>query len=62
MLLRYRDLREQEGIPYSRTHIWRLVKTGLFPRPFKLHPQAQNTWDRDVIREYKRRGAERVQP
>jgi len=24
------------GIPYSRAHIWRLMKAGLFPKCFKL--------------------------
>jgi predicted DNA-binding transcriptional regulator AlpA len=24
------------GIPYSRAHVWRLMRQGLFPRCFKL--------------------------
>ena len=24
------------GIPYSRTHIWRMMRTGSFPSSFKL--------------------------
>jgi predicted DNA-binding transcriptional regulator AlpA len=34
------------GIPYSRTHIWRLMKSGDFPRAFKLgkFPNSPPVW------------------
>lgn len=34
------------GIPYSRTHIWRLMSAGEFPRAFKLgsHRNSPPVW------------------
>ena len=34
------------GIPYSRTHIWRLIDSGKFPRAFKLgeHRNSPPVW------------------
>jgi predicted DNA-binding transcriptional regulator AlpA len=34
------------GIPYSRTHLFRLVKSGDFPRPFKVgsHRNSPPVW------------------
>lgn len=49
------------GIPYSRTHIDRLVKSGDFPQFFKLgsHPNSPRVWWlRDVI-EWLERNANR---
>ena len=34
-VLDYDGLREK-GIPYSRVHLWRLIKKGQFPTPIKL--------------------------
>jgi prophage regulatory protein len=34
-LLSHADLRTL-GIPYSREHIWRLIKDGKFPKPIKF--------------------------
>jgi prophage regulatory protein len=41
-LLSYEDL-ESKGIPYSRPHIWRLIKAGKFPKPVKIGA-AKNCW------------------
>lgn len=35
-LVTYRGLKSMYGIPYSRTHIARLVAAGRFPKPIKL--------------------------
>jgi predicted DNA-binding transcriptional regulator AlpA len=34
------------GIPYSRAHIWRLMRAGLFPQCFKLgnFPNSPPVW------------------
>lgn len=34
------------GIPYCRTHLFRLVKAGKFPKFFKLgdHPNSPTVW------------------
>jgi predicted DNA-binding transcriptional regulator AlpA len=34
------------GIAYSRTHIWRLMRSGKFPQAFKLadDPKARVVW------------------
>jgi predicted DNA-binding transcriptional regulator AlpA len=40
------------GIPYSRTHIWRLVASGDFPKPFKLGSHRNSPpvwWLREII-------------
>jgi prophage regulatory protein len=34
-LLSHADLRTL-GVPYSREHIWRLIKNGRFPKPVKF--------------------------
>jgi len=49
-LLSYEDLRAL-GIPYSKTHIWRLIQQGQFPKPVKMGrgKQALNTWIDDEI-------------
>jgi predicted DNA-binding transcriptional regulator AlpA len=34
------------GIPYSRAHIWRMMKAGTFPQAFKLgkHRNSHPVW------------------
>ena len=47
-LLAYSDLKSLKGIGYSRTHLWRLVKAGIFPRPTKIG-RGRNAWvEREV--------------
>jgi prophage regulatory protein len=41
-LLTYNDLAEF-GIPYSRSHLWRLWCAGKFPKPLKLS-SSLNAW------------------
>jgi prophage regulatory protein len=50
MLLQYRDLKAK-GVDYSKIHVWRLIKAGRFPKPFKLtdSPGARNYWDEREI-------------
>ena len=50
-LLIFEDLKTLKGIPFSRQHIHRLVKTGRFPKPFKASggPFGVNAWDESVI-------------
>jgi prophage regulatory protein len=47
-LLDYQGLRAK-GFPYSRTHLWRLVKAGKFPKPVKLGDGARNAWVEEEI-------------
>jgi prophage regulatory protein len=47
-LLDYQSLRAK-GFPYSRTHLWRLVKVGKFPKPVKLGDGARNAWVEEEI-------------
>jgi len=59
-LLNRRALREEKGIPYSDTHISRLVKAGKFPAPIKAgsdHPRAHNYWFEHEIDEHNARRA-----
>jgi prophage regulatory protein len=58
-LLGYEDLKAK-GINYSRPHLWRLIKAGLFPRPMKFGPGSRNSWvDEEIDDLIKRRLAER---
>ena len=38
-LLRYCDLKEKHGIPFSRRHLRRLEDTGKFPRRIHIGPK-----------------------
>ncbi len=49
-VLETRDLRDR-GIYWTREHIYRLVKLGRFPKPFKLGAKT-NCWTEDQIDEY----------
>ena len=42
------------GIPYSRTHIWRLMRRGRFPQCFKLEddPKARVVWWLSEVRSW----------
>jgi prophage regulatory protein len=42
-VLSHADLRDR-GIKYSKQHLNRLMKRGLFPRPVKLGSGGINTW------------------
>ena len=46
LVLSYDDLRTKKGIPYSRTHIKRLINEGKFPKPIKL-----SDWRRAFVEE-----------
>ncbi len=50
-VLNYDDLKPVKGIPYSKPHLWRLVKTGKFPAPIKWGA-ARNGWVEDEIDAY----------
>jgi prophage regulatory protein len=43
------DALKAKGFDYSRTHIWRLVKAGKFPKPVKLNKGARNAWVEEEI-------------
>lgn len=50
------------GIPYSRTQIWRMMKSGRFPRCFKLdeYRNSPPVWWRDEIIEWLENRAKRA--
>jgi prophage regulatory protein len=50
-MLSYADLRDR-GIKYSKQHLNRLSKRGLFPRPVKLGAGGINTWLEHEIDQY----------
>lgn len=39
-------------IPYSRTHVWRLVRAGKFPAPLKLSKNGRSAWRSDEVNEW----------
>ena len=45
-LVRVRDVLKLTGI--SRTSLWRLIKSGDFPAPFKLGPRMNCWYDQEV--------------
>jgi predicted DNA-binding transcriptional regulator AlpA len=50
------DLRDRKGIAWSRQHLWRKVRAGEFPKPFKLsgRERGPNVWDEGEIDEWLR--------
>ncbi len=61
-LLSYADLRDR-GIKYSKQHLNRLMKRGLFPRPVKLGAGGINTWlEHEIDRHLEDRIAARDAP
>jgi predicted DNA-binding transcriptional regulator AlpA len=50
-LYTFQDLKREWGIPYCRVHIYRLVKSGQFPKPFKFTPCGKNIWTHDQLNE-----------
>lgn len=40
--------------PFSRTSLWRRIKAGKFPKPYKLGPST-NVWDVQELREWRQR-------
>ena len=50
-VLGFHDLKPEKNIPWTRNHIYRLVRLGKFPRPFKLGDNT-NAWDEDTIDEW----------
>ena len=47
-LLRYRELKPEKGIPYSRMHIDRLEKAGKFPQRVRLGPNTVGWFDDEL--------------
>lgn len=43
VLLSYADLRTKKGVPFSRVHLWRLIRDGKFPKPIELS-KSRNAW------------------
>ena len=52
--VRYADLKPRYGIPFSRTHIARLYKAGIFPPPVRLAP-GTIAWEEEEILVYRER-------
>jgi prophage regulatory protein len=57
--VRYVDLKPRYGIPFSRTHLKRLVGAGLFPAPVNLGPATIAWIEEDVLAYGERIRAER---
>ncbi|SIT53161.1 Prophage CP4-57 regulatory [Mesorhizobium prunaredense] len=47
-LLSTADLKPVKGIRYSRVHINRLVKAGLFPKPVKIGPNCSGFVEEEI--------------
>ncbi len=50
-LLGFEDLKDAKGIPYSRVHLWRLIKAKQFPMPVALGP-GRKAWLETEIDEW----------
>ncbi len=51
--LRYKDLKEKYGIPFSRRHLDRLEAEGLFPKRVRLSKYLV-AWEDDEVVAYRR--------
>ena len=53
-LLSYADLKSQKGIPYSKAQLWRLEKTGRFPRRIALtdNPNGRHSWSEAEVDDF----------
>ena len=50
-VVNWKALKEQFGIPYTRTHSWRKMAAGTFPQSFKLGPYDNSPpvwWVREI--------------
>jgi predicted DNA-binding transcriptional regulator AlpA len=47
----WKGLKQEFGWPYSRSHTWRLMDAGKFPRAFKLgeHRNSHPVWRRREV-------------
>ena len=58
-VLRFSELKPEKGIPYSRQHVDRLEKAGLFPKRVKLGPATVGWFDDELDALLEAKGAER---
>ena len=58
-ILRYLDLKKIKGVPYSRVHLDRLERAGMFPRRIRLSPATVGWEESEVDAWLKSRMAER---
>jgi prophage regulatory protein len=58
-LLRYRELKLEKGIPFSRMHIDRLEKAGKFPRRVRLGLNTVGWFDDELDEHVEKAAAER---
>lgn len=49
-LLSYEDLKAK-GVPYTKGHLWRMIRAEKFPKPVKLG-EARNAWVETEIDEW----------
>lgn len=59
-LLRYRDLAPLKGIPYSRVHLSRLEKEGVFPKRVQVGPRRIGWPETEIDAYLQRRADERA--
>jgi len=58
--VRYSQLKEQYGIPFSKMHVDRLGNMGRFPRKVHLAPNTVGYWSDELEAWLEARSAERV--
>jgi prophage regulatory protein len=56
-LLAFPNLETEKGIPYSRQHLWRLIKAKRFPAPVRLGTNT-NRWVESEIDDWLRQKIE----
>ena len=59
-VLTFRDLKLLKRWPFSREWTWKLIKTGQFPKPFKMEAGRMNLWRESDIDAYLAERAKRA--
>lgn len=59
-VVRFSELRQLKGIPYSRQHVDRLEKAGNFPKRIKLGPATVGWFEDELDALLEAKGAERL--
>ena len=61
-LLSFAELKTVKGVPYSRPHLYRLIKAGKFPTPIKIGENRVGFSDSEIDAHLEALAAERDKP
>jgi prophage regulatory protein len=61
-ILSYEDLRDVKGVPFSKTHLWRLEREGRFPKRVPIGAARHGWIDQEIDAWIEQRAAARADP